>query len=69
MDGMGKAMSLAGFNVGIELGQIAVALTAALVMWVVRQLSGPIGLAKTTRLASYLSMALGSFWFFQRALG
>ena len=69
VNGMGKALSLAGFNAGIELGQIAVALTAALVMRGVRQVSGHAGLAKTTRLASYVSMALGSFWFFQRALG
>lgn len=69
LDGVGKAWSLAGFNTGIELGQIAVALTAALVMRGVRQLGGPVGLAKTTRSASYVSMALGSFWFFQRALG
>jgi hypothetical protein len=69
VDGMGKLVSLVGFNAGIELGQIAVALTAALVMRGVRQLGGPIGLAKTTRVASYLSMALGSFWFFQRAWG
>ena len=68
VDGMGKVVSLVGFNTGIELGQIAVALTAALVMRGVRWLGGPAGLAKATRLASYLSMALGSFWFFQRAL-
>jgi hypothetical protein len=69
VDGMGKVVGLVGFDVGIELGQIAVAFTAALVMRGVRQLGSPIGLAKTTRLASYLSMALGSFWFFQRAWG
>jgi hypothetical protein len=69
VDGMGKAMSLAGFNVGIELGQIAVALTAALVMRGVRRVSGPAGIAGTTRVASYLSMAFGTFWFLQRALG
>ena len=69
VDGMGKAMSLTGFNVGIELGQIAVALTAALVMRGVRQVSGAAGIAGTTRAASYLSMAFGTFWFFQRALG
>ena len=69
VDGVGKVVSLVGFNAGIELGQIAVALSAALVMRGVWQLGGPIGLAKTTRLASYLSMALGSFWFFQRAWG
>ena len=69
VDGMGKVVSLVGFNAGIELGQIAVASTAALVMWCVRQVSGPAGIAKTTRSASYLSMAMGSFWFWQRALG
>ena len=26
-------------------------------------------MAQTTRLASYLSMAVGTFWFFQRVLG
>ena len=69
VDGMGKALSLAGFNAGIELGQIAVALTAALVMRGVRQVSGPTGIARTTRSASYLSMVFGTIWFFQRALG
>jgi hypothetical protein len=68
VNGMGKAWSLAGFNIGIELGQIAVALTAALVLRAVRQVSGPNGLTKATRSASYASMALGSFWFFQRTL-
>ena len=69
LEGSGKALNLAGFNAGIELGQVAVALTAALVLRTVRQFGGPIGLAKTTRSASVLSMARGSFWFLQRALG
>jgi hypothetical protein len=69
LDGVGKAWSLVGFNIGIELAQIAVALTAALLMWGVKRLGGSVVLAKATRAASYLSMALGSFWFFQRALG
>jgi hypothetical protein len=69
VDGMGKAMSLAGFNAGIELGQIAVALTAALAMHGVRFMSGNAGLSKTTSAASYLSIAFGTIWFFQRALG
>jgi hypothetical protein len=69
VNGIGKVMSLAGFNAGIELGQLAVALTAALVMHGIRQVSGPTGLAKTTRLGSYMAMALGSFWFLQRAMG
>ncbi|MBP6277707.1 MAG: HupE/UreJ family protein [Limnohabitans sp.] len=66
VNGTGKVVSLVGFNVGIELGQITAALAAALVMRVIRQLSGPIGQAKATRLTSYLSIALGCFWFFQR---
>jgi hypothetical protein len=69
VDGTGRALSLAGFNVGIELGQIAVALSAALVLRAVRQVGGSAGLAKSTRVASYGAMALGSFWFLQRAMG
>jgi hypothetical protein len=69
LSGMGKVWSLAGFNIGIELGQIAVALTATLVLRGVQQLSGPGGMTKATRSASYASMALGSFWFIQRTLG
>jgi hypothetical protein len=69
MDGIGRALSLAGFNAGIEMGQIAAALSAALVLRAVRKVGGPAGFAKTTRLASYGAMALGSFWFLQRAIG
>jgi hypothetical protein len=69
LNGMGKVWSLAGFNIGIELGQIAVALTAALVLRGIQQLSGTGGMTKATRSASYASMALGSFWFIQRTLG
>lgn len=68
VNGMGRAWSLAGFNMGIELGQIAVAMAAALVLRGIRQVGGPVGLAKTTRSAAYGSMALGSFWFIQRTL-
>jgi hypothetical protein len=68
LSGMGRAWNLAGFNIGIELGQIAVAMTAALVLRGVRQAGGPMGLTRATRSASYASMALGSFWFIQRTL-
>jgi hypothetical protein len=68
LNGMGRALSLAGFNAGIELGQIAVALSAALVLHGIRQVGGPAGLTKTTRMASYGAMALGCFWFLQRAM-
>jgi hypothetical protein len=69
LNGLGRVLSLAGFNAGIELGQIALALFAALVMHGIRQVSGLAGLVKATRLASYGSIALGAFWFLQRAMG
>jgi hypothetical protein len=69
VNGMGKAWSLAGFNIGIELGQIAVAVTAALVLLGVQYVGGPGVLTKATHSASYASMVLGSFWFIQRTLG
>lgn len=69
LNGIGRVLSLAGFNTGIEIGQVAIALIAALVMHGIRQVSGLAGLVKATRLASYGSMALGSLWFLQRAMG
>jgi HupE / UreJ protein len=61
--------SLAGFNVGIELGQLAVALIASVVALGVRRLRGDAGLALTTRLASFSAMGIGSVWFVQRVAG
>ncbi len=68
LDSNHKLLSLAGFNLGIEAGQLAVALFAAAVMAVIGRLSGGRGLILTTRLASYMAMAAGSVWLVQRVI-
>jgi HupE / UreJ protein len=69
LDSPHQLPSLAGFNVGIELGQLAVALIAASVALGVRRLHGDAGLVLATRLASVLAMGIGSVWFVQRVVG
>lgn len=66
LQGADRALGMAGFNVGIELGQLCVALPAVLLLRGVQQLGGSAALAQTTLLAAYLAMALGVFWFVER---
>jgi hypothetical protein len=61
-------LSLAGFNAGIEAGQLAVASLAAGLMSAVSRFKGAPGLAWTTRLASFAAVAAGSFWLVQRVM-
>lgn len=63
-----RLWSLAGFNAGVEAGQLAVALVAVAALTAIRRFSGGAGLALTTRLASYTAMATGSFWLVQRVI-
>jgi HupE / UreJ protein len=60
--------SLAGFNVGIELGQLAVALVAAAIMACIQRLQGARGVAFATRLASLTAMSAGTVWLVQRVV-
>lgn len=69
LDGRHQWTSLAGFNVGIELGQLAVALVAGIVAIGIRRLRGDPGLALVTRLASFSAIGMGAIWFVQRVLG
>jgi len=66
LQGADRALSIVGFNAGIELGQLCVALPAVLLLRGVRQLGGAAAFAQTIHLASSLAMALGAFWFVQR---
>jgi hypothetical protein len=66
LDSSHRLLSLAGFNLGIELGQLAVAGTAAVVMGAIRQLRGGAALDSALRVASLAAMALGGAWFVQR---
>lgn len=63
------ALSLLGFNLGIEIGQLGAAALAALAVKAIQALRGPTaGLALTTQWTSYAAMGLGSFWFVERVM-
>jgi hydrogenase/urease accessory protein HupE len=66
LDSNHRLLSLAGFNAGIEAGQLAIALLAAAVMFGIKRFNGASGLVLTTRLASLVAMVAGSVWLVQR---
>ena len=66
LDSTHRLLSLAGFNLGIELGQLAVALAAAGAMAALHRLRGAAALDTALRSASLAAMALGGAWFVQR---
>jgi hypothetical protein len=61
-------LTVTGFNVGIESGQLAVTLLAAGFMRAVEHFKGAPGLALTRQLASLGAMVVGSMWLVQRVI-
>jgi hypothetical protein len=68
LDSGHRVISLAGFNVGIELGQVAVALMFGVLMLGVMKLRGPRGAQAVTQTATYLGIGIGAAWFIQRVV-
>lgn len=60
--------SLVGFNLGIESGQLFVALLLTLLAIGIRRLQGDAGLALASRTASIIAIGMGSIWFVQRVV-
>ena len=60
--------SIVGFNLGIEAGQIAVALALYALVWVLRRLFARQGDAVWQRAAGALSLAVGTFWLVERVV-
>jgi hydrogenase/urease accessory protein HupE len=58
--------SIVGFNLGIEAGQIVVALALYAMVWVLRRLFARQGDAVWQRTAGVLSLAVGAFWLVER---
>ena len=69
LDTAHRLWSLAGFNLGVELAQIGVALTGAAVALGLRRSWGAVMPAPAARLATAWAVATGSFWFVQRMSG
>jgi hypothetical protein len=60
--------ALAGFNLGIELAQVAVAVLAGFFGWALSRLAGPAGPARVGQVATIAGIVAGSFWLVQRVL-
>jgi hydrogenase/urease accessory protein HupE len=63
-DGRGIALPLVSFNLGVELGQVAIAALALPVIWQLR--SRPQFVRQWVPACSVLVAVLGSYWFVQR---
>jgi hypothetical protein len=66
LDSQHRLLSLAGFNMGIEAGQVVVAMLAMALLTGIRFFKGGAALTLTTQLASYAAMAAGTVWLAQR---
>jgi hypothetical protein len=62
------AMALAGFNAGIELAQIAVAVLAGLVLLTLNRVTGAIAQQRVLRFGSVVGMVAGTFWLIERVV-
>lgn len=68
LDPISKALSLLGFNLGIELAQIIVALIAIAIVFCIKQLRGNMEMSAVLQTLPRFAIALGFFWFVQRIL-
>ncbi|AOW13902.1 hypothetical protein LPB72_01095 [Hydrogenophaga crassostreae] len=66
LDRLHQLPSLAGFNLGIELAQLAVALVMVMLALAVQRWRGDGGLQLATRLVGVMAMAMGLIWLVQR---
>jgi hydrogenase/urease accessory protein HupE len=63
-NGSGITVPLVSFNLGVELGQIAVAALALPVIWKLR--TNPVFIYRWVPACSFLVVLLGGYWFVQR---
>lgn len=66
LDQQHQLPSLAGFNIGIELGQLAFALVAGTLVLSLHRWRGESAVMLATGAGSFAAVAIGSVWFLQR---
>ena len=66
LDNLHQLPSLAGFNVGIELAQLAVASVVTLMALGIQRWRGEAGLRMTARAVGVAAMAMGTVWLVER---
>ena len=64
-----RRWSLAGFNLGVQVAQVGVALAVAVLVIGLRRVRGAATPVRMLRLASFVALAMGSLWFVQRVTG
>lgn len=69
LTGSGKLISLAGFNMGIELGQLGVAFIVVVFFQVLTKYMGADVVSRTQKSFLFFAVILGAWWFFVRILG
>ncbi len=62
-------LALAGFNIGVELAQLAIVLTVWPLLSLLRLHASPRVSARVIRACAVLVMATGGYWFAERVLG
>jgi hypothetical protein len=68
LDGQHRLVSLGGFNVGMELAQLAAAGAIVITAMAVRRMRGEMSVIWMARFASLAAIAVSSGWFVQRVL-
>ena len=72
IDPQRRGLSLLGFNIGIEIAQLGVALAAAGLLQVFERLRGKaleaVQIARMAEWTSYVALFIGSFWFVERVM-
>ncbi len=69
LDSQHQLPSLAGFNVGIEFGQLAIAAAVATIAIVIRKTLGETSITQVSRFGSFVAIVVGCGWFLQRVVG
>ena len=68
LDTAHRLRSLAGFNLGIELGQAAFLATVLSSLWVIQQLAPRLRATQITRGISGFALVMGSYWLLERLI-
>ena len=64
-----KFIALLGFNVGVEIGQLAIVAVILATGWLLARFFGASPVRRLSKAASYTSGMIGAFWVFERLLG
>jgi HupE / UreJ protein len=68
LDPISRAYSVLGFNLGIEIAQLGIALLITFILFCIQHLRGRSDLARVKHILSFAGLYLGIFWFVQRVL-